>query len=106
MLFQAFTAASFSFGGLLPSVSSSAGKRYTLQGLSVEIDLASLKPSTSCPDELCCFGTMFWVIILLHDEGSPNQFGCIFLQIVRQNISVDFWVNFAAAVMCYIINED
>ncbi len=53
---------------------------HALQGLSVEIDSASLKPSTSCPDELlCCFGTMFWVIILLHDEGSPNQFGCIFL---------------------------
>ncbi len=33
MLFQAFTAASFSFGGLLPSVSSLAGKRHALQGL-------------------------------------------------------------------------
>ncbi len=53
---------------------------HTLQGLSVEIDLASLKLSTSCPDELlCCFGSVFWVIILLHDEGSPNQVGCIFL---------------------------
>ncbi len=65
MLFQAFTTASFSFGGLLPSVSSSAGKRHALQGLSVEIDLASLKPSTSCPDELlCCYVAIGYVAML------------------------------------------
>ena len=34
-------------------------------GYGLVIDLASLKPSTSV---LCCVGSVFWVIVLLHNE--------------------------------------
>lgn len=58
------------------------------------------------PDELLgCFGSVFWVAALWR-IGSPDQFRCTSLYIGRQNVSVDYRVHSAAAVMCYIISED
>lgn len=74
-----FPAASFTylFWGLLSSVSTSAGKNACSVGLKMEIDLTSLKPSTSLPDELCF--CLLWINILQNDQWFPNQVGCIFL---------------------------
>ena len=77
-------------------------------GLHQEVDLASRKPSTFSPlmNSLVAIGGVFWVIVWLHGEAPPNEYGGIHLCIGRQNVSVYFQIHSTVAIISYIINKD
>ncbi len=50
----------------------------------------------------CC---MFWVSVCLYHEAPPNRLCCIWLNLGRQYIPIDFIIILAASVLCHIINK-
>ena len=61
-----------------------------------------LCPPNEC---FCCVVSVLWVIVLLHDKASSDQFGCIFVYIARQNGSANIRIHSAATIMSEISHK-